>query len=384
MVPRDFGDILSREPLRYRPHLDGVRAIAVYLVVAFHAGLGGVSGGFIGVDVFYVLSGFLVTSILLRDLVSRERIDWRRFYSRRVRRILPAACLTLVVSAAAYAVIATPLEMQDAVGGFRAAFLYVANWFFLHQSASYFGPNVNTNPVLHFWSLAVEEQFYVLWPIIFGGVFALARRAPRWQWSLTRGTVLALGLISGAAAWHLAAINIDRAYYGTDTRAYQLLAGAFLALTPQVTRASGRMGAIVDALALVALSGVVIVSTSLVDVSPITRGMITVVVVVALIAALESAPSRRTSRMLGARPVTYLGRVSYATYLWHWPLVVLITRDHQVGPLPLFLIVAPGSTVLAVLSFHLVEMPIRRARVLDRHRIAAIAARESLIFPRDT
>src|SRR3954451_21079305 len=121
-------------PLTYRPQLDGLRAVAVYLVVAFHAGLGIFSGGFIGVDVFFVLSGFLVTSLLMRDLARLGRLQWRQFYARRVRRILPAAAVTLVVTAIMYAAIASPLQVLDAVGAFRAAFLYVANWYFIHQS----------------------------------------------------------------------------------------------------------------------------------------------------------------------------------------------------------------------------------------------------------
>ena len=169
------GDGSRRGHLRYRPHLDGLRAVAVYLVVAYHSRLRGFAGGFVGVDVFFVLSGFLVTSILLRDLTSRGTIEWRRFYSRRVRRILPASVLALTVTAVVYAAISSPSEMQDALGGFRAAFVYIANWFFIHQSTDYFAADVNRNPVLHFWSLAVEEQFYLLWPLALGALYAVSR-----------------------------------------------------------------------------------------------------------------------------------------------------------------------------------------------------------------
>ena len=166
----------SREA-HYRPQLDGMRAVAVYLVVAFHAGLSAFSGGFIGVDVFFVLSGYLVTQLLLRDFRAAGRIDFRRFYSRRFRRLLPAAFVVLLVTAAVYAAVAAPADVLNAVGGFRAAFLYVANWHFISQSNDYFAANVNTNPVVHFWSLAVEEQFYLCWPIVLTGVFVAARRA---------------------------------------------------------------------------------------------------------------------------------------------------------------------------------------------------------------
>src|SRR5262249_1681212 len=159
---------------------------------------------------------------------------WRQFYARRVRRILPAAFVTLLITAAAYSAIATPLEVQNAAGGFRASFLYVANWYFIHQSTDYFAANVNASPVLHFSSLAVEEQFYLVWPMLLGGICLLAARARRWKWWVVRAAVLAIALASMLEALHFASGNLSRAYYGTDTRAYQLLLGALLALTPQL------------------------------------------------------------------------------------------------------------------------------------------------------
>src|SRR3954462_13067139 len=199
--PRDQ----SRARLPYRPYLDGLRAVAVYLVVAFHAGLARVSGGFIGVDVFFVLSGYLVTRILLGDLATRGRVRARQFYARRARRVLPAALVTLLITAIVYARVATPVERLDALGGFRASFAYVANWYFVHQSTDYFAPNVATSPVLHFWSLAVEEQFYLLWPLVLGGLwFATKWAGHRQMWVLR--SLVALGAVaSAAAALHLGA-----------------------------------------------------------------------------------------------------------------------------------------------------------------------------------
>jgi peptidoglycan/LPS O-acetylase OafA/YrhL len=172
----------GRSELTYRPHLDGLRCVAVYLVLAYHAGPGWFRRGFIGVDIFFVLSGYLVTRILLRDLVSMRRIDVRRFYARRVRRILPAATVVLIVTALAYAAVATRLQMFNALDGFRAAFLYVSNWFFIHESIDYFGTNINRSPVLQFWSLSVEEQFYLLWPIALTGLFLATARIGRFRW----------------------------------------------------------------------------------------------------------------------------------------------------------------------------------------------------------
>ncbi|MFM8236642.1 MAG: acyltransferase family protein, partial [Actinomycetota bacterium] len=230
----------DRSAVRYRPHLDGLRAVAVYLVVAFHAGLGKVDAGFVGVDVFFVLSGFLVTKLLLADLVRHGRFDVRRFYARRSRRILPAAILVLAVTAIAYRLMAPPADVVDAMGGFRAASVYVANWFFINQSTDYFASDLTRSPVLHFWSLAVEEQFYLLWPLILGGGFFAVKRLGSARWVVLRVLVGGLAVASAVAAVRIGSSDLARAYYGTDTRAYQLLAGALVALSPALGRLRGR------------------------------------------------------------------------------------------------------------------------------------------------
>ena len=359
--------------LRYRPHLDGVRAIAVYLVVAFHAGLGLLAGGFIGVDIFFVLSGYLVTSILVRDLRSSGQIRGRQFYARRVRRILPAAAATLLGTAVVYSIVASPAEVLDALGGFRAAFLYVANWYFIRQSANYFAANVSSNPVLQFWSLAVEEQFYLVWPLLFGGLYLLTARIVRWQWWLMRAAVVAAGAASMIAALHLAQTNLARAYYGTDTRAYQLLAGAALALTPQLLHLAPRWARFARWTAVVALAALVAVATSAFDSDPITRGVFVTALAVALLVALENAAGGAIKAMLSTGPFTYLGRISYGVYLWHWPVIVIAEYHRSLRPIELFGISCLVATTLAALSFRLLEQPIRMSGLLNRYKTPVIA-----------
>ncbi|MDQ1448819.1 MAG: hypothetical protein QOC79_1790 [Actinomycetota bacterium] len=359
--------------LRYRPHLDGLRAVAVFLVVAFHADLGRVSGGFIGVDIFFVLSGFLVTRILVRDLASGGRIQWRRFYARRVRRILPAAVATLVVTAVVFAVVATPAEMLDALGGFRAAFFYVANWHFIHQSTDYFAPNVNTNPVLHFWSLAVEEQFYLLWPLCLGVLYVGTGYIGRRRWWALRVIVFGAAIASAIEALHVGSTNLERAYYGTDTRAYQLLGGAVLALTPQLFQFGARIRRLAPWSASLGLIGLLFLASSALRMSAITRGIVVAVVASAVIVALENAGGGSAKRVLSSEPIVYLGRISYGIYLWHWPVIVVLTHDRYVSPVRLFLLASLIATALAALSFHFLEHPLRTSRLLDRYRTPVIA-----------
>jgi peptidoglycan/LPS O-acetylase OafA/YrhL len=355
----------TRAGLRYRPYLDGLRCVAVYLVVAFHAGLHRFSGGFIGVDIFFVLSGFLMTRILVRELVQRDRIRLPHFYARRFRRILPAAAVTLLVSAFVYGIVASPFEGAVAGGDYRASFLYYANWHFISQASNYFAPAVDASPVLHFWSLAVEEQFYLTWPLVLTGLFLIARLARRWQWWALRALMGVAVVASAAWALHLATTNLDRAYYGTDARVYQLVAGGLIAITPQLVTFGRRLLVAAGAVALVALVALVGLGTSAVTMSPITRGIAVVALTAAVIVALERAPRGIAGRVLSERRVAYLGRISYGTYLWHWPIIVVLTRKIDPGGIWFFVLIAVLSTVLAAISFHLLEHPIRVSRALD-------------------
>jgi peptidoglycan/LPS O-acetylase OafA/YrhL len=358
----------------YRPHLDGLRAVAVYLVVLFHAGSSWFSGGFIGVDVFFVLSGFLVTQLLLRDIVSNGRIRLGRFYSRRFRRLLPAAFVVLIVTACVYTAIASPAEQLDVIGAFKAAFLYSTNWYFVHQATAYFGANIATNPVLHFWSLAVEEQFYVVWPLALTGAFALTRRMDRAKQLRVIGAVVALGALASALfALAVKSGDPNRAYYGTDTRAYELLAGALVALVPAIVaparrrRSSMRVASVASVVALGALA------SSWIHFDAIDRGIAVTITTVVLIVALEAADGGLVRRLLSTRSMTYLGKISYGTYLWHWLVILVLLKTFHPSTFATVGIAFLVATGLASFSFDLMEHPIRTSRRLDRYRGPVIA-----------
>jgi peptidoglycan/LPS O-acetylase OafA/YrhL len=357
----------------YRPQLDGMRAVAVYLVVAFHAGISAFSGGFIGVDVFFVLSGYLVTQLLLRDFRAAGRIDLRRFYARRFRRLLPAAFVALIVTAAVYTAVAAPADVRDAIGGFRSAFLYVANWHFISQSNDYFAADVNANPIVHFWSLAVEEQFYLCWPLLLSGAYLVSRRAGPRQWKVLRLIVAAGFVASLGAALHLSTMNLSRAYYGTDTRAYELLAGALLALTPRLMTIARARRSLVQALAPVALFALVLIATSSIHLGAIQRGVAATIATCILIVALEVSKGGIVKRALSTPTLTYLGRISYGTYLWHWPVIVIATLRFSPNDISLFALTCLTGTALASLSYELLEQRVRLSRLLDRFRSPVIA-----------
>jgi peptidoglycan/LPS O-acetylase OafA/YrhL len=358
----------------YRPHLDGLRALAVYLVVLFHAGSRGFAGGYIGVDVFFVLSGFLVTQLLLRDIGARGSIRLGRFYSRRFRRLLPAAFVTLLVTAMVYTAIASSLEVSDAVGSFKAAFLYSANWYFIHQAHGYFAADITANPVLHFWSLAVEEQFYLLWPLTLGALFAVTRRLDPRRRTRAIQAVIAIGAVTSAMyALSLRTSNLNRAYYGTDTRAYELLAGALLALVPSLVFRASRYGRAVRIATTGGIAALLVIASSSVHLDAIERGVAATLTTCVILVAIEAADGGIVKRVLSSNPVVYLGKISYGTYLWHWIVILVVLRAFDPSPLATTAIACLIATALASLSFEMLERPVRTSGLLDRRRHTVIA-----------
>ncbi len=345
----------------YRPALDGLRSIAVYLVLLFHAGMHWMSGGFVGVDLFFVLSGFLVSNVILSEIDERGSLRLGRFYARRVRRLLPAAVVVVFSTAAVFTLVTSVVRRLPMVADAKAALLYYANWRFLSQENDYFATDIDKSPYLHFWSLSIEEQFYFVFPAVLMVLVVLSRRR-RWVLPVGIGALLVLSLAS-QAYWTTADTN--HAYYGTDARLYQLLAGALLAVAlrsaaaarlPDATATRWATAAGLGGLALVLL-----VASGLVDVSASWRGIGAAVGSVLLIAGVMRGDGTVLARLLSRPTPVYLGKISYGTYLWHWPVLLLVQEFIDVRPLFLAAIGGAVATGLAALSYQLLEMPIRRS-----------------------
>ncbi len=356
--------------LAYDPALDGLRAVAVLAVMLYHAGVGAVRGGYLGVDLFFVLSGFLITTLLLGEHATTGRIDVASFWLRRARRLLPA--LVLVVAwAIVYARWIGPGVgvRADAV----ATLAYVANWWEITEETSYFAGFDAAGPLMHTWSLAIEEQWYLLWPLVVWAWLGFAgprrrRAAAIVIATLTLASATAMSLLAGAS-------DPSRAYYGTDTRAQTLLVGALLAV---VLGPSGRVGPIEPAHRRgIALAGGVAVAgflamTALVGDNErwMYHGGFLAAAVLSAVAILgvRTAPTALAARALGARPFAAIGRISYGLYLWHWP-VYLVVEPGRVGVdgWALLALRLAVTFAMAWASYRAVEMPIRSARP---HRIA--------------
>ena len=370
--------------------LDGLRAVAVLLVLGFHFGVGGLGGGFFGVDVFYVLSGFLITGLLLAEYERRDRIGLGAFWLRRGRRLLPALLLVLV----AVTLMVRFAEPAGTYPGFRGAALsalfYVSNWWQVATSGNYFVATGATSPLTHTWSLAVEEQFYLVWPLVVLGVLHLAG-------SFRRGVraVLAVAAVGAvASAVEMAALfhpggNTTRIYFGTDTHAQSVLVGAVLAcLLTLVARRQGasgmaplaRAGAVRIVLTVAGLVGglVVLLAARRLDgaSSAAYRGGFLLVALCSAvaIAAVVTVPRGPLARLLSIAPLVWLGTLSYGIYLWHFPVAVYLDAGRTGLHGPALLALRTGVTVaVAAASFYLVERPVLEGRFWRTLRAAGPA-----------
>ena len=355
---------MQQQGAPYRPDIDGLRAVAVLGVMLFHAGLDAVPGGFLGVDVFFVISGYLITGLIVPRLRAGT-FSLLGFYDRRIRRLFPALLLVIVVTLLAGGFVLLPGAFARLGESAAAASLFLSNVHF-HDQGGYFAPAAETQPLLHSWSLAVEEQFYIVYPLL------LAFLQRRWPGRL-RLAIALLAALSFAAALATLAYSARSAFFLPHTRAWELLLGATVALTPAPVWLAGRwreaamgLGLLLIASALLCLgedSGI----PGFAALWP-TAGT-------ALVLLAGAAGPSLVGRGLAWRPLVGLGLISYSLYLWHWPLLVLL-RENQVGaatPLQVGLALLL-ALALAILTWAFVEQPFRRLVPRPRRAVAAGAA----------
>ncbi|MEP6468463.1 MAG: acyltransferase family protein [Chloroflexota bacterium] len=351
--------VSTDSPSHFRPDIEGLRAVAILAVLAFHTRIPGFSGGFVGVDVFFVISGFLITGLLLREIRASGRIDLTVFYARRARRLLPAALVVIAVTVAVSAVVLSPLRFPAVSGDGAAAALYVSNYRYALVATDYFAADAQPSPLLHFWSLGVEEQFYLFWPIL---LLSLSRLLPiRRFWP----AIAVIALASFAASVLVTNIEMPWAFYSLPTRAWQLSLGALvalgvLALPSHMPRwFGGALGAL----------GLAIIATSVIAINPTTPYPGLAALLPAMGAALfivgGDQPGALPARWLATGPPRWVGRISYSLYLWHWPILILGPIIIGQGGLRVRIPLALLSILVAALSTRFIETPFR-ARVWSR------------------
>jgi peptidoglycan/LPS O-acetylase OafA/YrhL len=366
---------------RFRPDIEGLRAIAIVAVLLCHAGVPFLAGGYVGVDVFFVISGFLITGLLVRELEGSGTISLRGFYARRAKRLLPLSAVLLATVGVLSMILLSPLRNTEVAGDIIASALYVANWHFAAQSVDYFAQGLEPSPVLHLWSLAIEEQFYVVWPGLMLAVTWFWRRRGR---SIRPALWVALTAILVGSLVYGIVLTDDKpafAYFSTFARAWELGLGAALALIGTVKLP--RMGA--AALGWAGVAAIVYASFVFTGDTtfPGTAALVPTLGAAALIVsgtALAATAGGVTGLKAGAgwalslAPVRYVGRISYSWYLWHWPFIIFAAAIW--GPR---LSVAAGLAAVAAswvptqLTHMLIEDPVRSAPALRRLPNRAIA-----------
>ncbi|MEM9464949.1 MAG: acyltransferase family protein [Actinomycetota bacterium] len=350
-----------------RLDIEGMRAIAIGAVLLYHAGIPGFAGGYVGVDVFFVISGFLITGAMTREIESTGSLSLGQFWARRAKRLLPAALLALAGSA----VIAwtwMPVTQRETFGGdIIAAATYVVNWRFGARSVDYLAEDVGASPVQHFWSLAVEEQFYIVWPILVVLALALATKLNR---SRTGSLLVVILSVCAASLWWSIVSTADDpsvAFFSTFTRLWELGIGAALAVAaPHLTRLPSRVYALSGWVGLAAIAYATLVFSETTAWPSARAGVPAVGAALVLICGL--APSTGSPvGLLSVRPAVWIGGLSYSLYLWHWPLLVgwEARAGEPLGAVEASIVVLV-SFVPAIAAHRFVENPVRFAAGMRR------------------
>jgi peptidoglycan/LPS O-acetylase OafA/YrhL len=352
--------------MAFRPDVEGLRAVAIAAVVGYHVGLPFMSGGFVGVDVFFVISGFLITGLLVAEATATGHVSLARFWARRARRLLPAATLVLAVVAVASYLLIPALDHTNVGLDIVASALYLSNMRFAAQATDYLGADAAPSPVLHFWSLGVEEQFYVVWPLLILALLVLVGR----RHGITRRHLAIALAVLGTASFVLSLRLTEQvepwAFFGMPTRAWEFAIGGLLAIggtviarvDARVRHAIGLVGALVLVASIVLLTN---------DVPYPGTAALWPVLATAAVIAVGGATSRRAvgvPGLLSTPPMRWLGRHSYSWYLWHWPVLVLAASAW--GPLSVPVRGALALLALgpAVIAYRRIEQPLHHSAAL--------------------
>jgi peptidoglycan/LPS O-acetylase OafA/YrhL len=356
---------------RYVAGLDGLRALAVLAVIAYHVNFGWAQGGLLGVGVFFTLSGYLITDLLLAQQAATGRMQLVNFWRRRARRLLPALFVLLVV-VTVWVALLQRAQLPALRGAVAAAVAYVSNWWLIAQNSSYFARFAPPTALGHLWSLAVEEQFYLIWPwLVLAGLYLTRRLSEqqRRRWLAGGTLLLATASVGLMIAFYHPGYDPTRVYDGTDTRAFALLIGAALAIArpsrEMPAKPSRRERLVLDSAGAAGLVVIAALIWRTNQYSPFLYrgGMVLLSFATAAVVLAVVSPAGRLGRVLGWRPLQWLGVRSYGIYLWHYPVIVLTTpADGSETPLRATLQIG-ASIAVAALSWHLIEEPIRHGAI---------------------
>ncbi|WP_211747800.1 acyltransferase family protein [Paenibacillus sp. Marseille-Q4541] len=349
---------------RYMPGLDGLRAISVLAVMAYHLNVEWASGGLLGVAIFFVLSGYLITDQILLQWKKDGRLHLTNFWIRRAKRLIPSMFVMLIF-VAVWLLISDPSRLSALKGDFASAAFYVNNWYLIFHDISYFESFGPQSPIGHLWSLAIEEQFYMLWPLLLFGLLHVTRQRGKLFLIIMTGSI-----VSALAMMILYTPGTDpsRVYYGTDTRAFGLLIGAALAViwpsVPARSRVFGTHSNWMDmtGVLLLAILLCMIVYTDEYGSFLYEGGLFLVSILTALLIAILAHPHSRIAKMMGLRPLRWIGVRSYSLYVWHYPIMVLTSSNVNTdqGSMVRIILQILASFLFAAVSYTYIEEPIRR------------------------